>query len=87
MNRGKRLATDDFGRNPSGRGNVGALRRRPRLPYSRYGCASPPCIASRIALVAHVFDYEIGSSRITLGQPEADNLTLSVFLAIMRIGS
>ena len=43
-----------LGHNPSGRGTAGTLLRRPRLPYSRYGCASPPRIASRSALVAHV---------------------------------
>src|SRR5688572_926649 len=51
-----------LGHNPSGRGTAGALLRRPRLPYSRYGCASPSRIASRIAAVAHVNNYEIGST-------------------------
>jgi hypothetical protein len=52
----------DFGHNPPGRGTAGALLRRPRLPYSRYGCASPPRIASRSALVAHVCKWLAGPS-------------------------
>ena len=54
MGKTSNAASGDFGLNPPGRGNAGALLHRSRLPYSRYGLTSPLCIASRIATVAHV---------------------------------
>jgi hypothetical protein len=52
-----------FGRNPKGRGALGAFRRRAPLQYSRYCRTRPPRTASHIASVAHVPIIEIGSSQ------------------------
>ena len=49
------------GRNPKGRGDLGAFLRREPLQYRHIAAGSPPRTASHIASVAHVPVVEIGS--------------------------
>src|SRR5215510_11732913 len=55
-------AADRPGRNPEGRGDLGASLCREPLQYRHIVSGSPPRPASHIASVAHVPIYEIGSS-------------------------
>ena len=50
------------GRNPEGRGDLGASCCRSPLQYRHIAAGDPPKPASHIASVAHVPIYEIGSS-------------------------
>src|SRR5262249_52986598 len=54
-------ADDRPGRNPKGRGALGASLRREPSQYRHIASGSPPRPASHIASVAHVPSYEIGS--------------------------
>ena len=54
-------AADRPGRNPEGRGNLGAFLCREPSQYRHIASGSPPRTASHIASVAHVPIYEIGS--------------------------
>ena len=54
-------AADRPGRNPEGRGDLGASLCREPLQYRHIVSGSPPRPASHIASVAHVPIYEIGS--------------------------
>src|ERR1700716_4184035 len=49
------------GRNPKGRGDLGAFLRREPLQYRHISAGSPPRTASHIASVAHVSMAEIDS--------------------------
>src|SRR5882672_6085842 len=51
------------GRNPKGRGDLGAFRCRELLQYRHIAASSPPKTASHIAAVAHAPIVEIGSGR------------------------
>ena len=51
------------GRNPKGRGALGAFLCREPSQYRHIASGSPPRTASHIASVAHVPTIEIGSSR------------------------
>ncbi len=53
------------GRNPEGRGDLGASCCREPLQYRHIAAGSPPKPASHIATVAHVPIIEIGSNLIT----------------------
>ena len=55
-------ADDRPGRNPEGRGNLGAFFRREPSQYRHIASGSPPRTASHIASVAHVPTIEIGSN-------------------------
>jgi len=52
-------AADRPGRNPEGRGDLGASCRRSPLQYRHIAAGDPPKPASHIASVAHVPIYEI----------------------------
>jgi len=54
------------GRNPKGRGALGAFLCREPLQYRHIAAGSPPRTASHIASVAHVPTIEIGSSTISV---------------------
>ena len=54
-------ADDRPGRNPKGRGDLGAFLCREPLQYRHIAAGSPPRTASHIASVAHVPTIEIGS--------------------------
>src|SRR5262252_10393707 len=55
-------AADRPGRNPEGRGNLGAFLCREPSQYRHIASDSPPRTASHLASVAHVPSYETGSS-------------------------
>ena len=57
-------AADRPGRNPEGRGDLGASCRRSPLQYRHIAAGDPPKPASHIASVAHVPIYEIGSKAV-----------------------
>jgi len=57
-------AADRPGRNPKGRGDLGASCRRSPLQYRHIAACDPPKPASHIASVAHVPIYEIGSKAV-----------------------
>ena len=57
-------ADDRPGRNPKGRGDLGASCCRSPLQYRHIAAGNPPKAASHIASVAHVPIYEIGSKPV-----------------------
>ena len=57
-------AADRPGRNPKGRGDLGASCCRSPLQYRHIAAGDPPKPASHIASVAHVPIYEIGSKAV-----------------------
>src|SRR3970040_808798 len=57
-------AADRPGRNPKGRGDLGASCLRSPLQYRHIAAGDPPKPASHIASVAHVPIYEIGSKSV-----------------------
>lgn len=74
------------GRNPEGRGDLGAFCRREPLQYRHIAAGSPPKTASHIASVAHVPIIEIGSSNRIHGRISREAVLRVVAALLLLIG-